>query len=279
MCSQTLVGLEYLHKMHVIHRDIKGDNILVTDDGSIKIADFGVVGPPELKARTPGSCNTTRVWHVEFGPRVTQAKRIGRLTGDSLTASIGTKLSLQVARLRGLQLHAASGGPQCVCPYSCTPAPMQSVGDESSLLNTVTGTPYFMAPEAMEEEGYGRKADIWSLGCTVLEMVTGKPPWSELGARSGTPIRDTSCRCHPLTGVPYLRSRTMQGSRTCTRCSSTWCLPSSRRRCRRTPAMVRSCHPPPCPAKSFFARLPRLALRGETIPDRLRRFLIAFEDS
>jgi serine/threonine protein kinase len=38
----------------------------------------------------------------------------------------------------------------------------------------------YMAPEVISGEGWNNKADVWSLGCVLIEMLTGKVPWSDI---------------------------------------------------------------------------------------------------
>lgn len=46
----------------------------------------------------------------------------------------------------------------------------------------VPGSPNWTAPEVFELElkGISTKSDIWSLGCTVIELLTGKPPYADI---------------------------------------------------------------------------------------------------
>ncbi|CAN4110754.1 unnamed protein product [Withania somnifera] len=50
-------------------------------------------------------------------------------------------------------------------------------GNTKSLLKCIGGTPLWMAPEILRNEELDFAADVWSLGCTIIEMATGKTPW------------------------------------------------------------------------------------------------------
>eukprot|EP01062_Namystynia_karyoxenos_P004063 TRINITY_DN1143_c0_g1_i2.p1 TRINITY_DN1143_c0_g1~~TRINITY_DN1143_c0_g1_i2.p1 ORF type:complete len:1736 (+),score=493.70 TRINITY_DN1143_c0_g1_i2:112-5208(+) len=53
-------------------------------------------------------------------------------------------------------------------------------GGEDQLARSLKGTPIFMAPEVINEIPYNWAADIWSVACLVMELVTGKPPWHHI---------------------------------------------------------------------------------------------------
>ncbi|KAL7852614.1 hypothetical protein SRHO_G00183990 [Serrasalmus rhombeus] len=104
VCKQTLEALLYLHESKIIHRDLKAGNILLTLDGEVKLADFGV------------SAKNTKT----------------------------------------LQRR-----------------------------DSFIGTPYWMAPEVVmcetsKDRPYDYKADIWSLGVTLIELAQVEPPNHEM---------------------------------------------------------------------------------------------------
>ncbi|CAG8474149.1 6857_t:CDS:2 [Ambispora gerdemannii] len=75
----------------------------------------------------------------------------------------------------------------------------RTIVHQKTHVHSLTGTPMYMAPEIITGEEKGRKGsmDIWSLGCCVLEMATGRRPWSNLD-------NEWAVMYHVVTGHPPL---------------------------------------------------------------------------
>ncbi|KAJ4463215.1 hypothetical protein C8J55DRAFT_539124 [Lentinula edodes] len=101
---QLSQGLNYLHERGIIHRNIKGANILVDNKGGVKISDFGISKKVDVQALT------------------------------------------------GARVHRPS----------------------------LQGSVFWIVPEVVKQSAHTQKADIWSVGCLVVEMLTGEHPWAQL---------------------------------------------------------------------------------------------------
>jgi serine/threonine-protein kinase len=155
IASQIAHGLEAAHDRAVIHRDLKPSNVKLTEDGDVKILDFGLAKALEVEPLPAEESNS---------PTLTRATQVGVLLG----------------------------------------------------------TAAYMSPEQARGKPADRRADVWSFGVVLYEMLTGRrafagedvsetlahvltkePDWSALPAGLPSPIRRLLERC--LTKDPKKR--------------------------------------------------------------------------
>ncbi|XP_072964710.1 mitogen-activated protein kinase kinase kinase 18-like [Typha angustifolia] len=70
-----------------------------------------------------------------------------------------------------------SGGQAKIADFGCSKLVIEEEEDGNRFGGELRGTPMFMAPEVARGEEQGMPADVWALGCTVVEMATGELPW------------------------------------------------------------------------------------------------------
>ena len=62
--------------------------------------------------------------------------------------------------------------------------PSASVSLKPKKITEVLGTPFYMAPEALNRQPYDEKFDVWSLGIILYVLLTGKAPFYNNGIES-----------------------------------------------------------------------------------------------
>merc|ERR1712228_303347 len=136
--AELAVAINAVHELDFVHRDLKPDNILIANDGHIKLSDFGLA----------------KSFNTENDQVISKYQTMKQSLKDTDDQKEKEQMSESSKGKKKKKYHR-----------------------DRKLMYSTVGTPDYIAPEVFSQKGYDKMVDWWSMGVIMFECLVGYPPF------------------------------------------------------------------------------------------------------
>lgn len=196
---ELLNALEHVHARGLAHRDVKGANLLLSSAGRVMLADFGSC---KLSWDPENSVTNSNAPPMS-SPLATgsETARKGAILGGVGDGQGALKSAREQGTLQWMAPEVVTVGLKLGVFHSTNSPGSQNISSTSSPNGGTgaTGSPTSSSPIEVDSLSWWQRADVWSVGCTAIELLTARPPWFGIANDSAevmlhmtsTDLRDT----------------------------------------------------------------------------------------